>query len=96
MFVHHINAKRIPVACAFHSPLVELAQKRLAALLETIEFRRKLASIPTHWGPYPDDPAEICRVLSLQLRSPCALRRRSRRSTRRQRACSLRPDRAAY
>ena len=73
MFVHQgINAKRIPVACAFHSPLVEPAQKRLAALLETIEFKPPQIGVysNTLGGPYPDDPAEIRRVLSLQLAQP--------------------------
>ncbi|MCB0199212.1 MAG: acyltransferase domain-containing protein, partial [Anaerolineae bacterium] len=67
-----IQAKRIPVACAFHSPLVEPAQNRLAQLLETVEFNPPQTSVysNTLGGPYPDDPAEIRAVLSQQLARP--------------------------
>ena len=73
MFVHRgISAKRIPVACAFHSPLVEPAQRRLAEFLETVEFQPPQTGVysNTLGGPYPDDPAEIRRVLSQQLAKP--------------------------
>lgn len=67
-----IQAKRIPVACAFHSPLVEPAQQRLAEVLETVEFSPPQTSVysNTLGGPYPDDPAQIRAILSQQLARP--------------------------
>ena len=67
-----IQAKRIPVACAFHSPLVEPAQQRLAQFLDTVEFHAPQMSVysNTLGGRYPDDPAQIRAVLSQQLARP--------------------------
>ncbi|MEZ4767668.1 MAG: SDR family NAD(P)-dependent oxidoreductase [Caldilineales bacterium] len=67
-----IQARRIPVACAFHSPLVEPAQQRLAEYLEAVEFHPPQVGVYSNslGGPYPDDPAQIRDVLSRQLAQP--------------------------
>src|SRR5439155_19951665 len=56
-----VGARRIPVACAFHSPIVAGARERLAAWLE-----RVAVAAPRHpvWSnttatPYPADAAAI-------------------------------------
>ncbi|HMM40682.1 MAG TPA: beta-ketoacyl synthase N-terminal-like domain-containing protein, partial [Thermomicrobiales bacterium] len=69
---HGLRARRLPVACAFHSPYVAPAQGRLAELLQ----RTPIASpqIPVYSNstaePYPDDPTAIARLLAEHLTSP--------------------------
>ncbi|MEA3337592.1 MAG: SDR family NAD(P)-dependent oxidoreductase [Chloroflexota bacterium] len=67
-----IRAKTIPVACAFHSPLVEPAQIRLAQFLDTIEFRSPELGVysNTLGRAYPEEASEIREVLSKQLAHP--------------------------
>jgi acyl transferase domain-containing protein len=61
-----LAARRIPVSCAFHSPLVEPAARVMADLLARTDVHEP--SIPvfsnTLAAPYPTAPAEIRRVLS--------------------------------
>jgi acyl transferase domain-containing protein/NAD(P)H-dependent flavin oxidoreductase YrpB (nitropropane dioxygenase family)/NADP-dependent 3-hydroxy acid dehydrogenase YdfG len=67
-----IRARRIPVACAFHSPLVAPAQQRLAALLRQVPIAAP--QIPTYsnttGGAYPTDPAAIVDLLAEHLVRP--------------------------
>ena len=67
-----ISAKRIPVACAFHSPLVAGAAGTLAAELDRRRFGH--ASIPV-WSnttaePYPTDATAVRRTLAHQVAAP--------------------------
>jgi acyl transferase domain-containing protein/NAD(P)H-dependent flavin oxidoreductase YrpB (nitropropane dioxygenase family) len=65
-------ARRIPVACAFHSPLVEGAGRVMAEILERTDIQTP--SIPvfsnTLAAEYPSDPAEIRRILSEHITAP--------------------------
>lgn len=69
-----VGAQRIPVACAFHSPLVAGAGER---------FAEALAARPVHrpefpvWAnrtaaPYPDDPDAVREELAAQIGAPVA------------------------
>src|SRR6266568_895596 len=66
------RAKPIPVACAFHSPLMERARVRLAAELARLEL--KPPRIPvfsnTEAGAYPAEPARMAALLSEHLVRP--------------------------
>ncbi|MFP4446042.1 MAG: SDR family NAD(P)-dependent oxidoreductase [Desulfosudaceae bacterium] len=67
-----IRGKAIPVACAFHSPIVNGARSRLADLLEKMALRspdRPVYSNTTA-ACFADDPAEIRQLLARQLVSP--------------------------
>ena len=69
---HELRARILPVACAFHSPLVEGANRPLAEKLAEIAFRtpsREVYSNVTA-APYPNDPAAICELLASHLISP--------------------------
>lgn len=65
-------ARRIPVSCAFHSPLVESARRVMADLLELTDVQ--VPQLPvfsnTLGGRYPTEPAEIRRILSEHLTAP--------------------------
>jgi acyl transferase domain-containing protein/NAD(P)H-dependent flavin oxidoreductase YrpB (nitropropane dioxygenase family)/NAD(P)-dependent dehydrogenase (short-subunit alcohol dehydrogenase family)/acyl carrier protein len=69
---HDVRARLLPVACAFHSPHVAAAQRRLAEELK----RTPLAAprIPvfsnTTGERHPDDPAAIAEVLAEHLIRP--------------------------
>jgi acyl transferase domain-containing protein/NAD(P)H-dependent flavin oxidoreductase YrpB (nitropropane dioxygenase family)/NADP-dependent 3-hydroxy acid dehydrogenase YdfG len=67
-----LRAKPIPVACAFHSPLMERARVRLSDELARLEL--KSPRIPvfsnTVAGPYPDDPSAVAALLSEHLVRP--------------------------
>jgi acyl transferase domain-containing protein len=67
-----IRAKRLPVACAFHSPLVAPARDRLAAVLR--DTRLRPLEFPVYSNltaePYPEDPAAIAALLARHLASP--------------------------
>jgi acyl transferase domain-containing protein/NAD(P)H-dependent flavin oxidoreductase YrpB (nitropropane dioxygenase family) len=67
-----IWAQRLPVACAFHSPLVDAARDRLAAYLETLSFSPPRCTVfaNTTGSAYPDEPAAIRALLSRHLSSP--------------------------
>lgn len=67
-----IRARKLPVACAFHSPLVEPAQRRLAEFLREIEFHAPKIVVysNTHGAAYPTDPEAIRDILSVHLARP--------------------------
>ncbi|MFC5724500.1 SDR family NAD(P)-dependent oxidoreductase [Streptomyces gamaensis] len=67
-----LTAHRLPVPCAFHSPLVAGAASEFEAALAGHPFRTP--GIPV-WSnataePYPDDPADGRRRLAAQLAAP--------------------------
>jgi acyl transferase domain-containing protein/NAD(P)H-dependent flavin oxidoreductase YrpB (nitropropane dioxygenase family) len=67
-----LSARRIPVACAFHSPLVEGAGRVMAEILERTEI--STPGIPvfsnTLAAAYPGDPTEIRKILSEHITAP--------------------------
>lgn len=67
-----INAKMIPVACAFHSPLVAAAQPRLAAFLSKAPLKEPVLQVysNTTAAPYPQAPQEIADRLVDHLVKP--------------------------
>ncbi len=67
-----LTARPIPVACAFHSPLVAPAQERLAGVLATRTFTEPKAVVfsNTTAAPYPADAAGIAELLAKHLTSP--------------------------
>ena len=75
--VEQLNAKELravtlPVACAFHSPLVAPARERLSAMLEAAAFTAPLRPVfsNTTAAPYGDDPAVIKSQLAEHLVRP--------------------------
>ncbi|MCC6587061.1 MAG: SDR family NAD(P)-dependent oxidoreductase [Bryobacterales bacterium] len=56
-----ITARTIPVACAFHSPVVAPAQRRLAEFLEQAEVAEPQFTVfsNTTASPYPTEPQSI-------------------------------------
>lgn len=69
-----LGAKRIQVACAFHSPVVAEGGERFAKELEDFPLRRP--DLPV-WSnrtaaEYPNDPAAIRAELAAQIGSPVA------------------------
>ncbi|MGL4304510.1 MAG: beta-ketoacyl synthase N-terminal-like domain-containing protein, partial [Mycobacteriaceae bacterium] len=67
-----ISGKKIPVACAFHSPLVASAANEFGAFLDAIDFQR--AEIPV-WSnrtasQYPQSAPEVRAELCAQIGSP--------------------------
>lgn len=67
-----VNAKIIPVACAFHSPLVAAAQSRLAEFLSKAELREPQLQVysNTTAAPYPQTTHEIANRLVEHLVKP--------------------------
>ncbi|MGH7045327.1 MAG: SDR family NAD(P)-dependent oxidoreductase [Stellaceae bacterium] len=67
-----LTARVIPVACAFHSPIVAPAQKRLAEFLSTVELAEPRITVfsNTTASPYPADPAAIAAQLVEHLVRP--------------------------
>ncbi|MEV7096215.1 SDR family NAD(P)-dependent oxidoreductase [Amycolatopsis sp. NPDC051045] len=67
-----LGAKRIPVACAFHSPLVAPAGEAFGRVLDAIGVVRP--AVPVYGnrtaGPYPADPDAIRGELAAQLGAP--------------------------
>ncbi|WP_369368844.1 SDR family NAD(P)-dependent oxidoreductase [Streptomyces sp. CG4] len=67
-----LAARRLPVACAFHSPLVAGAVEKFAEALTGIPFRTP--DIPvwsnTTADRYPDDPAGVRERLAEQIAAP--------------------------
>ncbi|MEU8030792.1 beta-ketoacyl synthase N-terminal-like domain-containing protein, partial [Streptomyces sp. NPDC049099] len=69
-----LGARRIPVACAFHSPLVAAAGERFAKVLADKTVRAP--ELPV-WAnrtatPYPQSPAEVRAELAAQIGAPVA------------------------
>ena len=67
-----LTARLIPVACAFHSPLMEPARERFAAVLARQTFAKPHAAVfsNTLGGQYPEDPREIAALLASHLVRP--------------------------
>ena len=69
---HGIRGQRIPVACAFHSPLVAAAAEPFGRFLRQIDF--KIPQYPVYANTtgtlYPHNPAELIEILSRHLASP--------------------------
>lgn len=67
-----VSARRVPVSCAFHSPLVTPAQEEMAAVLARSAIRRPRVTVfsNTLGAPYPDDPEAIRGVLSQHMVRP--------------------------
>jgi acyl transferase domain-containing protein len=67
-----LRAIRLPVAAAFHSPLVEAAQKPFAQALSSVSFAG--SEIPVYANataqPYPEDTAAAREQLGRQILSP--------------------------
>ncbi|MBI5591569.1 MAG: SDR family NAD(P)-dependent oxidoreductase [Deltaproteobacteria bacterium] len=66
------SSVRLPVAAAFHSPLVQDAGKPFSAFLESIDIRpSKISVIANVTGkPYPDDPKAVKTLLGQQITHP--------------------------
>jgi acyl transferase domain-containing protein len=67
-----LRPKLLPVACAFHSPLVAPAQQRLAALLRQTSVRSPSLAVfsNTTGGLYPSEPEAIIDLLADHLVRP--------------------------
>ncbi|MGA2740127.1 MAG: beta-ketoacyl synthase N-terminal-like domain-containing protein, partial [Bryobacteraceae bacterium] len=67
-----LTARLIPVACAFHSPLMEPARERFAEVLARQAFAKPHAAVfsNTLGGQYPEDPQEIAALLASHLVRP--------------------------
>jgi acyl transferase domain-containing protein/NAD(P)-dependent dehydrogenase (short-subunit alcohol dehydrogenase family)/acyl carrier protein len=67
-----LAARRIPVACAFHSPLMEPARERFAEVLARQTFAKPSAAVfsNTLGGQYSEDPKEIAALLASHLVRP--------------------------
>lgn len=67
-----LQARPLPVACAFHSPIVAPAQRRLAELLATHEFAGPQLEVfsNTTAAPYPRDSQGITTLLAEHLVKP--------------------------
>jgi 3-oxoacyl-(acyl-carrier-protein) synthase/malonyl CoA-acyl carrier protein transacylase/NAD(P)-dependent dehydrogenase (short-subunit alcohol dehydrogenase family) len=67
-----LAARPIPVACAFHSPLMEPARERFAEVLAKQTFAKPHAAVfsNTLGGQYPEDPKEIAALLASHLVRP--------------------------
>ena len=67
-----LAAKPISVACAFHSPLMEPARERFAAVLARQTFAKPHAAVfsNTLGAQYPEDPKEIAALLASHLVRP--------------------------
>jgi acyl transferase domain-containing protein/NAD(P)-dependent dehydrogenase (short-subunit alcohol dehydrogenase family) len=70
--VRQIDARRLPVSAAFHSPLVSEAEGPLAEALDAIQT--DAGTMPVYANstgkPYPADPEEAKKILAGQLASP--------------------------
>ncbi len=67
-----LRAQQLPVACAFHSPLVAPAQQRLAQLLRQTSIRRPRIPVfsNTTAAIYPDEESAIGELLAEHLVRP--------------------------
>ncbi|MBL7516572.1 ACP S-malonyltransferase, partial [Frankia sp. CNm7] len=67
-----LRAMRLPVACAFHSPVVAGAAGELAEALATAEVRAPGGRVwsNTTAAPYPDGPDEVRALLARQVAEP--------------------------
>jgi acyl transferase domain-containing protein/NAD(P)H-dependent flavin oxidoreductase YrpB (nitropropane dioxygenase family)/NAD(P)-dependent dehydrogenase (short-subunit alcohol dehydrogenase family) len=67
-----LAARLIPVACAFHSPLMQPARDRLGAVLSFETFHRPSAAVfsNTLADRYPEEPGQIVALLTDHLVKP--------------------------
>ncbi len=67
-----VAAKAIPVACAFHSPLMQPAKDRLGAALSRQKFAQPAVPVfsNTLAAAYPEDPGAIANLLGEHLVRP--------------------------
>nr|MDT0664747.1 acyltransferase domain-containing protein [Micromonospora sp. DSM 115978] len=67
-----LAGKKIPVACAFHSPLLAGAVDALAAALDTVEVTAPTGRVwsNTTAGPYPTGPDEVKALFAGQVGAP--------------------------
>src|SRR5205085_3465205 len=67
-----LTARLIPVACAFHSPLMEPARNRFAEVLSRQKFATPATTVfsNTLGDRYPEDPKEIAALLESHLIRP--------------------------
>ena len=67
-----LTARLIPVACAFHSPLMEPARARFGEVLARQSFRKPHAAVysNTLGAQYPEDPKNIAALLASHLVRP--------------------------
>ena len=67
-----ISVRAMPVACAFHSPIVAAAQDRLAQVLLTCAFAEPQTEVfsNTTAAPYPHNPQGIAALLARHLAEP--------------------------
>lgn len=75
--VQGISARVLPIACAFHSPLVAPASKQLAEFIETIEFGSPNIDVfsNTTGEPYPRTAEAIRTLLAEHLIRPVEFQR---------------------
>jgi acyl transferase domain-containing protein/NAD(P)H-dependent flavin oxidoreductase YrpB (nitropropane dioxygenase family)/NAD(P)-dependent dehydrogenase (short-subunit alcohol dehydrogenase family) len=71
-----VRGQRLPVACAFHSPLVAAAREPLARALAECRVRppRRAVYANATAAPYPADPEAVARALVDHLTSPVRFR----------------------
>ncbi len=71
-----VRAQQIPVACAFHSPLVEAAREPLADAIAATPMQSPRFPVyaNTTAKPYPSDPAAIGKQLAEHVVSPVHFR----------------------
>jgi acyl transferase domain-containing protein/NAD(P)H-dependent flavin oxidoreductase YrpB (nitropropane dioxygenase family) len=67
-----VRVQALPVACAFHSPVMEPARARLAEVLATVPFAAPRLDVYANASasPYPSEPRAIAAVLAEHLVSP--------------------------
>ncbi|MFB3827317.1 MAG: SDR family oxidoreductase [Bryobacteraceae bacterium] len=71
-----LTARMLPVACAFHSQLMQPAREKLAATLAAVRFTASESNGTTRvfsntlGGPYPENPAEVAGLLAEHLVRP--------------------------
>ncbi len=73
---HCIRGQRIPVACAFHSPLVAAAGEKFGRALASCSFKAPLTPVyaNTTASPYPPEPESVVHLLRQHLTSPVHFR----------------------
>lgn len=73
---HGIRGQRIPVACAFHSPLVAAAGEPFGRALASYIFKAPQTPVyaNTTAAPYPTDPNAVVNLLRQHLASPVRFR----------------------
>ena len=67
-----IEARPLPVACAFHSPVIAPARDRLASVLSEIPFAAPRIEVYSNStaAPYPRDPKMVAALLAEHLVEP--------------------------